>query len=102
MAVYTIPAGYTGYLTKGVCSIQSGGDATGNMYVRYFGQSSFRVGHSFEVVGAGGQYVYDFSVPIAIPEKSDIDVRAFVRSNNSRVTAAFDVILIKNGGTGLR
>ena len=33
-----------------------------------------------------------------VTEKSDIDVRAAVRSNNSRVTSAYDMILIKNGG----
>ena len=93
MAVYTIPAGYTAYLLKGTATCQAGADATGNMYIRYFGESSFRVGHSFEVSGAGGQYVYDFGVAIKIPEKSDIDVRATVRSNNARVTAAFDLIL---------
>lgn len=96
MAVYTVPADKTAYLMQGVCSIQKGGDATGDMFVRYFGQSSFRVGHSFEVQGEGGPYVYKFSVPIRIPEKSDIDVRAHVRSNNARVTAAFDLILIDN------
>lgn len=96
MAVYTIPADKTGYLMQGTCSIQKGGDATGDMFVRYFGQSSFRVGHSFEVEGAGGQYKYKFTVPIRIPEKSDIDVRANVRSNNARLTAAFDLILIDN------
>lgn len=96
MAVYTIPNDMTGYLTQGVCSIQKSGDATGNMYIRYFGQSSFRVGHSFEVQGEGGPYNYKFTVPIRIPQKSDIDVRASVRTNNSRVTAAFDLILIDN------
>jgi hypothetical protein len=96
MAVYTIPNNMTGYLTQGVCSIQKSGDATGNMYIRYFGQTSFRVGHSFEVQGEGGPYNYKFTVPIRIPEKSDIDVRASVRTNNSRVTAAFDLILIDN------
>ena len=96
MAIYTVPAGYTAYLTKGVMTIQSGGDATGDMFVRYAGQNTFRIGHSFEVSGTGGEYVYDFAVPIAIPATSDIDVRASVRSNNSRVTAAFDIILIPN------
>lgn len=97
MSVYTVPAGYTGFLLQGTMSAQSGADATGNMFVRYFGQSSFRVGHSFEVSGAGGQYLYKFGVPIAIPEKSDIDVRITTRSNNGRFTAAFDMILIKTG-----
>lgn len=96
MAIYTIPAGYTGYLIQGTATVQSGADATGNMFVRYFGQDAFRIGHSFEVSGAGGQYLYEFSVPRVIPEKSDIDVRATVRSNNARVTAAFDIILKQN------
>jgi hypothetical protein len=97
MAVYTVPNGYNGYLKKGVMSAQFGADATGNMYVRYGGETAFRVGHSFEVNGAGGQYNYDFAVPVVIPQKSDIDVRATVRTNNGRYTAAFDIILIKSG-----
>lgn len=96
MAIYTVPAGYTGYIMKGTMTCEAGADATGDMFVRYYGQTSFRVGHSFEVSGAGGQYEYDFTVPPAIPEKSDIDVRAKVRSNNARITAAFDIILVKN------
>ena len=93
MAVYTVPAGKTGYMLKGVATCQAGADATGEMFIRYFGQDSFRVGHSFEVSGTGGEYLYDFGIPIKIPEKSDIDVRCSVRSNNARVTAAFDMIL---------
>jgi len=97
MSVYTVPANYTGFLMQGTMSAQASADATGNMFVRYFGQSSFRVGHSFEVAGAGGQYVYKFVTPIPIPEKSDIDVRLSTRTNNGRYTAAFDMILIKSG-----
>ena len=93
MAIYTVPAGKTGYILKGVATCQSGADGTGNMFVRYFGESSFRVGHSFEVSGTGGEYNYDFCIPFKIPEKSDIDVRCSVRSNNARVTAAFDIVL---------
>ena len=96
MAIYTIPAGHTGYLMKGTASAQAGADATGDMFVRYAGQSSFRIGHSFEVSGAGGQYLYDFTTPIPIPAKSDIDIRLVTRSNNGRYTAAFDLILVKD------
>ena len=64
MSIYTIPDHHTGYLYKGTCSAQAGADATGDMFVRYFGQNSFRVGHSFEVSGTGGQYTYDFSFQI--------------------------------------
>ena len=96
MTVYTVPAGKTGYLYKVVMTAQSGADATGNMFIRYFGQDTFRIGHSFEVTGAGGKYEYEFTFPVPIPEKSDIDIRATTRSNNGRYTAAFDILLIDN------
>lgn len=95
MAIYTVPAGYTGYLYQGTASAEFGADATGDMFVRYFGQSAFRIGHSFEVSGAGGEYNFQFSFPVQIPEKSDIDVRMTTRSNNGRYTAAFDILLLK-------
>lgn len=96
MGVYTVPAGYTGYITQGVMSVQSGADATGDFFVRYGGQLAFRIAHTFEVASA--DYFYAFHIPFALPEKSDVDIRASLRSNNARVTAAFDMILIKNGG----
>lgn len=99
MTVYTIPRYYTGYLYQGTCTAQAGADATGNMFVRYGGSAAFRVGHSFEVSGAGGQYMYPFSFPSEIPEKSDIDVRLTTRSNNGRYTAAFDLLLVRNPNT---
>lgn len=95
MGVYTVPAGYTAYLSQGVMTIQNGGDATGFFDYRIFGDR-FVIGHTFEV--ASSEYHYGFTCPLPLPEKSDIDVRAAVRSNNSRVTAAYDMILIKNGG----
>lgn len=97
MAIYTVPAGYTAYLMQGTATCQANADATVNMFVRYAGQDSFRIGHSLEVSGAGGQYNYNFSIPLRLLEKTDIDVRATVRSNNARVTAAFDMILVEDG-----
>lgn len=96
MGIYTVPAGKTAYLLQGTATIEYGGDATIDMFVRYFGQASFRIGHSAEVAGTGMPYNYKFGIPIRIPQKSDIDVRAEVRSNNSRVTAAFDILLLDN------
>ena len=96
MSIYTVPAGYTGYLYQGVATAQSGADATGFMYVRYNSIATiFRVGHTFELTG-GGEYTYKFSFPQEMPEKTDIDVRLTTRSNNGRFTAAFDILLIKN------
>jgi len=96
MAVYTVPAGKTAYLTKGVATCAANADATIDMFVRYGGVGAFRIGHTAEVAGVGGQYTYEFAVPVQMPEKTDIDIRATVRSNNARVTAAFDLILVDN------
>lgn len=97
MAVYTIPAGYIGYLYQGTMTVSAASDATGYMYIRRNGTgTTFRIGHIFEVSGSGGQYTYQFSFPPAIPEKSDIDVRAAMRSNNGKVTAAFDILLVED------
>jgi zona occludens toxin (predicted ATPase) len=95
MGIYTVPAGYSAYLFHGTMSVQANADATGDFFIRFGGETAFRIGHSFEVTG---QYFYNFAVPFKIPEKSDVDVRASVRSNNARVTAAFDMILIKEEG----
>ena len=100
MALYTIPAGKTGYLLHGTATGSSDTDATGFMMVRFgagdYGTSAFRVGHSFELQLRGGQYDYTFQTPIPIPEFSDIDVRITNRSNNKRITAAFDILLVDN------
>ena len=98
MAVYTVPAGYTGYLYHGNASAQGTAHGTGYMYVRYNTTgNAFRVGHTFEVNGNGGAYDYKFSFPQELPEKTDIDIRMKTGvSNNGRFTAAFDILLIKD------
>jgi hypothetical protein len=92
---YTVPAGYTAYLTQGTMTVQGGADGSGFFYYRTPGER-FLIGHTFEV--ASSQYLYQFTAPFALPEKTDIDVRVTVRSNNARVTAAYDMYLIQNGG----
>jgi hypothetical protein len=92
---FTVPAGYTAYLTQGTMTIQNGADGSGFFYYRTPGER-FLIGHTFEV--ASSPYRYRFTVPFALPQKTDIDVRVTVRSNNARVTAAYDLYLIKNGG----
>ena len=96
MSVYTVPAGYIGYLYKGTASIESGGDATVNMFIKRYNNGAFRIAHSLELTATGGQYCYDFSFPPPLAPKTDIDVRATTRSNNSRITAAYDLLLVED------
>ena len=94
MCVYTVPAGYTAYLVSLGCTAQKGKDAQVRFYSRGQGES-FKIKHIAEVYEA--QYNYMFVVPLKFTEKSDLDLRsADVESNNTRVTANFDLILIKN------
>ena len=97
MSLYTVPLGYTGHMCKQIASLEYGADATINTFVRYGGTGAFRISHTGEVSGSGMPYSYKFTVPLPFPEKTDIDIRAVVRTNNARVTSAFDIILIKNG-----
>ena len=92
--IYSVPNGHQAFITQGTCSVQAGADASGKFFVRDDGQPNFVLAHTFEVSGAGGQYKYDFTTPFVISANSDIEVEATVRSNNARVTAAFDLILI--------
>jgi len=97
MAVYTIPAGYTGYLLCGDFSVQKNKDAQVLMYVRP-SDGVFRIAHMAEVYES--TYRYDFPIPLPIQEKSDMDIRAdHVVSNNTRVTCNFDILLVENDET---
>jgi hypothetical protein len=93
MAVYTIPAGFTGYLVALDSTIDSNKNAQLLMYHRLFGKP-FRIAH---VAETSGHYRYDFNSPLRVPEKTDVDIRVDqVSGNDARVTANFDLVLLKN------
>lgn len=94
MAVYTVPAGYTAYLVDLGATVEEGGDCTVDVFARVSGESQFRIKHSFEL--ANSQYYYKFGVPLVLEEKTDVDVQATMRTNNSRATCTFDMVLVKN------
>ena len=94
MAIYTVPADHTAYMLCGDFSVQKNKDAQVRMYQRPVG-GAFRIAHMSEVYES--TYRYDFPAPLAMPEKTDIDIRAAeVESNNTRVSCNFTMILVKN------
>jgi hypothetical protein len=93
MAVYTIPAGFTGYLVALDATIDGTKTCQVLMYHRLFGKP-FRIAHIAE---SNGHYRYEFVAPLTVPEKTDIDIRvAEVSGNDARVTANFDLVLIRD------
>jgi len=99
MAIYTVPAGKTGYLMKWYASINrnnAAGAADAELQTRLFGKA-FREKEHIGINGSGNSsYIYDYTVPLALPEKTDIKVFAEVTANNSDIAAGFDIILINN------
>jgi hypothetical protein len=95
MALWTVPAGYTAYLSQiniatGTANINQ--YVTGLVTARPFG-NVFRtvVKQSFHEEAA-----IIISVPIPFTEKTDIEVRAFSSGVNNSVSADFSIIYIKN------
>lgn len=97
LSQYTIPAGYTGYILYGDATTFRGG--SGNigsqvrMMIRPFG-GAFVLAFVAEVVN--GYYRNDFKIPLAITEKSDIDVRILADANNTVASCNYQLILIPN------
>jgi len=97
MAIWTVPAGYTLYLNQGIFSAASNNAAQyvlSKFMVRPFG-SVFR--NAADITANSNVISYDFKVPLAISEKSDIEARAIaLAGTNFYVTASFEGIYIKN------
>jgi hypothetical protein len=97
MAMWTVPAGYTAYMLGGKFSASSNNDthtALGKFLFRPYG-GVFR--NAADVTLNNGFANFNFILPLAIPEKSDIETRAIALSgSNFYVTASFEVLYIKN------
>ena len=95
LALYTIPAGKKGYLTNWNIGVGAYNDSvTANLYTRDFGNGLIlRTRDVMDVPGGLHQRIYQ--VPFALPEKTDIEVRA-IASAGTNISSTFDIILIDN------
>jgi hypothetical protein len=94
--IYTVPAGYTGYIFDFLCS---SGVTTANAYTN-IGLYSRPLGGVFDntIQGRcsnGGAFTIPLNYPVGFTEKTDIEVRASATSS-SNVTANFSIVIIKN------
>lgn len=92
MAVYTVPAGHTAYLMKYDFS-GSANSAISSRLLFCEPNGVFRVQHSGSVYG--GQYDYAFDIPLAVPEKTDIDLRVTAGTGAAIIGANFNLIAVK-------
>jgi len=95
--IYTVPAGYTGYIFDFLCS--SGVSAVANAYTN-IGLYNRPLGGVFDntIQGRcanGGSFAIPLNYPVGFTEKTDIEVRASA-TTSSNVTANFSIVIIKN------
>ena len=95
---YTVPAGYTAYLSQGLFSAgQPGGSAQVVGRLLTIGQDGIRRAAAITTVNNGAaDYVFEY--PVAIPEKTTLEAAANGSSNNNEASSFFILVLVKNGG----
>jgi len=90
MAVYTIPAGKTGYLVSGNISSTKDKDITAKLMMRELGGVLRTKGL---VLTPGTPFQRTWSIPQTIPEKTDIEIRAKAGATGP-VAAGFEIVLV--------
>lgn len=96
MAQYTVPAGYTAYIMQGTANIGKGNDGTGKFKYRPYG-SSFQTAMMFTLFQS--TFSYQFSIPLMLPEKTDIDVTLTASTSGVASSCAYDILLVQNQPT---
>jgi len=97
-AGYTVPAGYTAYVTSYTITSQS---ATANLLLsaamieREYSTGVAEIQSTMRLV-AGGTVDRHFDFPYVVEEKNDIELRAWAPSGTINVTGEIQFVLIKN------
>jgi len=94
---YTVPAGYTAYVSQGLFST---GQASGSTQVE--GRLLTRSLNNIRMTAAlttlnNGVANYVFEYPLAIPEKTTIEATAIGSANNNAVSSMFILVIVKEG-----
>jgi hypothetical protein len=97
MAVWTVPSGYTAYLSgytilSGITTANT--VFTGALFIRETG-GVFRLQSSIKT-GSGGGHDHAFNTALRIPEKTDIELRAASSTAGASATGEMQIIYIKN------
>lgn len=99
MAVYTIPANKTGYMTSFFGNMNRA-NSTGSADIRLLVRPEnevYQVKNHSGIISAGtSHYQHKYDIPLPIDEKSDVKLDANVSSNNTDVSGGFDIVLRNN------
>lgn len=93
MALYTVPRGYTAFLTNFESSISRNEDMLLRLRIREPG-GVFKTKHLAQVYATTYRYNYDVYKPVF--EMCDVELTATPVNNNVACHAAFDMVLLRN------
>ena len=94
MSIYTVPAGYTGFIYQfGVSTAKS----DGNIFLVKRGHTDNGTWRSQDIIHANVNDIErSYKFPLKIEEKSDIEVRAISSTNNMKCAATLCILLVQN------
>jgi len=99
MAVFTIPAGYTGYMRDWYAAASAAKRDSVHqieLVARPFGQV-FQMKHKSSISITGTSYIqHVYNEPEVFTEKTDIEIHANTDQADAGVSAGFDIVLVKN------
>lgn len=99
MAIFTVPAGFTGYMRDWYASTAGAKKASSHtirVLARPFGQV-FQLKHTGNIDVSGTSYIkHDYSEPEVFTEKTDIEIRMNTDQDSAGVAAGFDIVLVED------
>lgn len=97
MGVYTVPAGHTLYVTRG--TVSHGSDSSAYITSRLIYRLNGFLFQTAAKVTLNNKFIdFVFDNAIALPEKSDLEMRAICsKQQTNAVSASFQGILVKDG-----
>jgi len=94
MSIYSIPAGYTGFIYQWDVSTAK---SDGNVFLVKRGHNDNGTWKTQDIIHANQNSIErSYKFPLKIEEKSDIEVRAISEINNMKCAATFCILLIQN------
>jgi len=93
LALYTIPAHCTGFLTAWNVGVSAYNDSvTVSLLSREF-NSAFRTRDIMDV--PGGSHVRNYSIPFKLPAKTDVEIIG-IATTGTNISSSFDIIIVDN------
>ena len=88
---YTVPAGYEAFVLAVNGSSGKNDEITSMIWTRPY-NDTWRQIKTFKFIS--GTYEHNFRTPLKIPEKSDLEMRAYALVESSRVSVEFQLLII--------